>query len=187
MPKIARWTSPDGSPCMSNTRWLEVTIVRVERPHATNKERDPRIRWCVWIGDPEADRAQIALGSLLRVGQEHGSHCDTQALLWEPARLRTPEPCERWSHRGAMVPNYLVLARDLVQAALRPWERTQRQPTPQQVRRGIGTWWPRLGTPARPPHPRGTSTGRSTGATVKKAQRLAVIRTTPNLPQRVPS
>jgi hypothetical protein len=168
-------------------RWLEVTVLRVVRPHATNKERDPRVSWFVWIGDPEADLAQIALGYVLRFGQEHGYRFDKQALLWEQPRLRTPEQFERWSHIVAIVHNHLVLARDLVEAELRPWENKQRQPTPQQVRRGIGKLLPCLGTPARPPQPRGKSKGRSSGAQVKKAKRFSVIRKKPKVPQLVPS
>jgi hypothetical protein len=41
-------------------------------------------------------------------------------------------------------------------------------------------------TPARSPHPRGKSKGRSMGTKVKKAERFAVIRKTPKLPQIVP-
>ena len=52
---------------------LEVAVLRVVvRPHATNKERDPRVSWFVWIGDQETDVLQIALGYVLRFGQEHG-------------------------------------------------------------------------------------------------------------------
>jgi len=115
---------------VKQARWLPVTVLRVVRPHATNKERDPRISWFVWIGDPEADLAQVALGYALRFGQEHGYRFDKQALLWETPRLRTPEQFERWSHMVAVVHNHLVLARDLVQPELRPWENKQRQPTP---------------------------------------------------------
>jgi hypothetical protein len=86
-----------------------------------------------------------------------------------------------------MAHNHLVLARDLVEAELRPWESKQRQPTPQQVRRGIGQLLPGLGTPARPPQPRGNSQGRKKGAPVKKAERFPVVRKTPKVPQLVPS
>ena len=35
-------------------RWLDFTIIQVIRPHASNKERDPRISWFVYIGqDPQ--------------------------------------------------------------------------------------------------------------------------------------
>jgi hypothetical protein len=172
---------------VKQARWLQLTVLRVVRPHARNSERDPRVSWFVWIGDPQADLAQIARGYVLRFGQEHGYRFDKQALLWEQPRLRTPEQFERWSHIVAMVHNHLVLARDLVEPELRPWENKQRPSTPQQVRRGIGKLLPRLGTPARPPRPRGKSKGRSYGAKVKKAERFAVIRKTPKVPQLVPS
>jgi DDE superfamily endonuclease len=172
---------------LKEARWLEVTVLRVVRPHATNKERDPRVSWFVWIGDQEVNVFQIALGYVLRFGQEHGYRFDKQALLWEKPRLRTPEQFERWSHIVAMAHNHLVLARDLVEAELRPWENRQRQPTPQHVRRGIGKLLPLLGTPARPPQPRGKSKGRKKGALVQKAQRFAVIRKQPKVPQIVPS
>jgi hypothetical protein len=128
--------------------WLEMTVIRVTRPHATNKERDPRISWFVWIGDPNADIAQIALGYARRFGQEHGYRFDKQALLWEKPRLRTPEQFERWSQVVAMVHNHLVLGCDLVEAQWRPWENKQQRYTPQHVRRGMSKLLPRLGAPA---------------------------------------
>jgi hypothetical protein len=79
-----------------------------------------------------------------------------------------------------------VLARGLVEAERRPWESQHRPSTPQQVRRGMHKLLARLGTPARPPQPRGKSKGRIKGATVKKAERFAVIRKTPKVPQIVP-
>jgi hypothetical protein len=172
---------------VKEARWLDVTVLRVMRPHATNKERDPRVSWFVWIGDQEADVVQVALGYVLRFGQEHGYRFDKQCLLWEQPRLRTPEQFERWSHIVAIAHNHLVLARDLVEAELRPWECKQRTPTPQQVRRGMQKLLACLGTPAQPPQPRGKSKGRSAGANVRKAERFAVIRKTPKVPHIVPS
>ena len=171
---------------VKEARWLQVTILCVERPHATNKERDPRVSWFVWIGDPEADLAEVALGYVLRFGQEHGYRFDKQALLWEKPRLRTPSQFERWSQVVAIAHNHLVLARDLVEVELRPWENKQRAPTPQQVRRGINQLLPRLGTPARPPKPRGKSKGRVKGAKIGKATRFPVVRKTPKLPPLIP-
>lgn len=172
---------------VKEARYLLVTVVRVVRPHATNKERDPRVSWFVWIGDQEADVAQIARSYVLRFGQEHGYRFDKQCLLWERPRLRTPQQFERWSHIVAITHNHLVLARDLVEVELRPWESTHRQPTPQQVRRGMHKLLAHVGTPARPPQPRGKSKGRQKGAHVKKATRFPVTRKKPKVPQLVPS
>ena len=171
---------------VKQARWLDLTVLRVVRSHASNKERDPRISWFVWSGDPEADLAQIALGYALRFGQEHGYRFDKQALLWEQPRLRTPEQFERWSHVVAMAHNHLVLARDVVEPERRPWESTQRPATPQQVRHAINKLLPRLGTPAHPPKPRGKSKGREKGAQIRKAMRFPIVRKRPKLPPMVP-
>jgi hypothetical protein len=165
---------------------LEVTVIRVIHPHATNKERDPRTSWFVWIGDPHADIAQIALGYARRFGHEHGYRFDKQALLWEKPRLRTPEQFERWSQVVAIAHNHLVLGRDLVEAEWRPWENKHQRFTPQHVRRGMSKLLPCLGTPARPPQPRGKSKGRKKGANISKAARFAVVHKTPKPPNLTP-
>ena len=171
---------------VKQARWLGLTVLRVVRPHASATERDPRVSWFVWIGDASVDLASIALGYVRRFRQEYGYRFDKQALLWEKARLRTPEQFERWSLIVAMAHNQLVLARSVVEPDLRPWENRQRVPTPQQVRRGISKLLPLLGTPARPPQPRGKSPGRAKGTKISRAKRFAVVKKTTKLPKLVP-
>ena len=85
----------------------------------------------------------------------------------------------------AIVHNHIVLARDLIEAELRPWENKQRTHTPQQVRRGLTKILPLLGSPAAPPKTRGISKGRSPGITLPKRARFPVVRKKPSLPQLV--
>jgi hypothetical protein len=85
-----------------------------------------------------------------------------------------------------IVLNYLVLARDLVEPALRPWESVHRPATPQQVRRGINKLLPQLDTPACSPQPRGKSPGRTKGVKIGKAKRFSVVRKTPKVPPLIP-
>jgi hypothetical protein len=173
---------------VKEARWLDLTIIQVVRPQAPGSERDPRISWFVYQGEkPEGPAGLVALSYVLRFGQEHGYRFDKQALLWTDARLRTPEQFDRWSQVVAIVHNLLVLARDLVEAELRPWENKQRKHTPQQVRRGLSALLPQLGTPARPPKPRGKSKGRSKGEMVGKAKRFAIVFKKPKVPQLVSS
>ncbi len=171
---------------LKDAAWLELTVMRVTRPSASNTKRDPRVSWFVWIGDQDADIPPIALGYIHRFSQEHGYRFDKQSLLWNTPRVRTPEQFQRWSHLVAITHNLLVLARDVVGAQLHPWENTHRVPTPQQVRRGMSKLLPQLGTPARPPQPRGKSPGRKKGAKVPKAKRFSVVRQVPKLPPLVP-
>src|SRR5947209_16073603 len=95
--------------------------------------------------------------------QEHGYRFLKQALLWNRVHVRTPEQFERWSWLVALVLNQLYLARELGQAVHRPWERSDRPVTPQQVRRVMPTILLQLGTPARLCQPRGKSPGRAKG------------------------
>lgn len=171
---------------VKEARWLDLTVIRVLRPHARNCERDPRISWFVWIGDPQADIAEIAMGYVLRFSQEHGYRFDKQALLWQEPRLQTPEQFERWSHVVAIAHNHLVLASPLVEAELRPWESKHRPASLQQVRRGLHKLLAQLGTPARPPKPRGKSKGRFRGTKLAKRTRFSVVRKKPKAPQLVP-
>jgi hypothetical protein len=171
---------------VKDARYLDLTVIRVVRPHASNSERDPRASWFVWIGDPEADLVSIGLGYVLRFSQEHGYRFQKQSLLWDQPRLRTPEQFERWTHLVAIAHNHLVLAKELVEPVLRPWENKHRPATPQQVHRAMGTFLPLLGTPARPPQPRGKSPGRAKGTKIGKAKRFSVVKKTPKLPTLLP-
>jgi hypothetical protein len=166
--------------------WLELTVMGVVRPSVRNTKRDPRVSWFVWIGDQDADIPPIALGYVHRFSQEHGYRFDKQSLCWEKPRVRTPEQFERWSHLVAIAHNALVLAREVVEAQLHPWENKQRVPTLQQVRRGMRKFLPHLGTPARPPQPRGKSPGRQKGAKIHKVKRFSVVHQVPKLPPLVP-
>lgn len=173
---------------VKDARWLDLTIIQVSRPHATNSERDPRISWFVYLGqDPQEGLAQIALMYGLRFCQEHGYRFDKQALLWTEPRLRTPDQFDRWSQVVAIVHNLITLAREIIAPELHPWENKHRDPTPQQVRRGLTKFLPQLGTPASPPKPRGNPKGRKKGAVVRKATRFPVIRKTAKIPQLVPT
>lgn len=160
---------------LPKARHIEVSVIRVVRPCASGKKRDPRESWFLWDGSAQVCLPEVALDYRRRFGQEHGYRFEKQALLWAKPRLRTPEQFERWSQGVAIVHNLLVLARPHVQADLRPWETALREPSPQQVRRAMAKIVAQLGTPAAPPKLRGKSPGRQKGAVVKPVPRSPVI------------
>lgn len=167
---------------LKDVDWLPLTVLCVERLQAANSKRDPRTSWFVWVGDQQADIAAVGLSYVHRFSQEHGYRFDKQSLLWENVQVRTPAQFERWSHLVAAAHNLLVLSRDLAGPSLRPWENRHREPTLQQVRRGMNKLLPQLGTPARPPQPRGKSPGRAKGVRLRKAERFPIVRKTPKAP-----
>jgi DDE superfamily endonuclease len=163
---------------LKQAREVELCVLRVTRLGDQGKEsrRKPRVSWFIEQGPRRLSLSEVRPSYQCRYGIEHSYRFEKQQVLWEQARLRTPEQFERWTQIVAIVQNHLVLARPFVQAARQPWERTQRAVTPQQVRRGLAAFLPLLGTPARPPQPRGKAPGRSLHALITPAPRYPVVK-----------
>ncbi|HEY6409631.1 MAG TPA: NF041680 family putative transposase [Ktedonobacteraceae bacterium] len=171
--QISRWNHLH----FQQDRALDLSVIRVEREAATGTKRDPRVSWFVML-DAIVPLPQIALQYRRRFSQEHNYRFLKQELLWTRVHVRTPAQFERWSWLVALVFNQLYLARELGQALHRPWERTDRPVTPQQVRRVMPAILLQVGTPACPCQPRGKSPGRAKGFRPKPAARFPVVRKT---------
>ena len=98
------------------------------------------------------------------------------------ATFQTPDPQreEAWWHRVHRAYAQLGRARDLVQALPRPWERnlpaiTARPIAPTLAQRDFGRIIRPIGTPARPPKPRGSSAGRRQGTRWPPRPRQKVV------------
>jgi DDE superfamily endonuclease len=162
----------------------EVCVIRVRREGARDSKRDPRESWFIWTGSQqEVPLEQVCPWYRKRFSLEHGYRFLKQDLLWEQAHLRTPEQVERWSWIVACACNQLLLAHSLGLRVLRPWESTQRAPTPQQVRRGMPSILQQLGTPAQSPKPRGKSPGWPKGRRRTPAQHYPVVRKPKKVPK----
>jgi hypothetical protein len=160
---------------LRTARWLEVSVIQILRHGASGKARDPKISWFVWKGEPLAPLSEISPIYRLRYSHEHGYRFDKQVLLWDVPRLSTPERTERWTQVVACAHNQLVLARPQLLGCYRPWETRRSVLTLSQVRRAMPTLLIQLGTPARPPQPRGKAPGRTKGFHPKPKPRPPVI------------
>jgi hypothetical protein len=169
---------------LRTARALELWVIQIIRSGASGKERSPRSSWFVWKGEQEAPLADMSPTYRLRYSQEHGYRFDKQELLWDGPRLSSPQRTERWTHIVACAHNLLVLARPLLQGGYRPWETRGSVPTLTQVRRAMPTLLQQLGTPARPPQPRGKAPGRAKGFHPKPRTRHPVIRKTSKKPKK---
>jgi hypothetical protein len=103
-------------------RQIQVSVLRVVRPHAQDTERDPCISWFVFRGEQMPAPSEISDMYARRYSQEHGYRVDKQNLLWETPRLRTPEQFQHWTDLVACVRNQLYLARPLAEVVRQPWE-----------------------------------------------------------------
>lgn len=166
-------------------RTMEVSVIRVERPHAQNTERDPRVSWFVFRGGSLPSLPEIVPLYARRYSQEHGYRVDKQSLLWEKPRLRTPQQFQVWTDIVAATRNLLYLARPTAQGVRQPWESKHRELTPQQCRRAMATILSKLGTPARLPQPRGKSPGRTKGTRLAKCPRYKTVCKTKTQPTKI--
>jgi hypothetical protein len=168
--QISRWDHLH----FQQDRQLDLSVIKVEREAAKGSKRDPHVSWFVML-DAVVPLSQVATYYARRFSQEHGYRFLKQDLLWTQVHVRTPAQFERWSWLVALVLNQLYLARELGQVLHRPWERSDRPVTPQQVRRMMPTILLQLGTPARACQPRGKSPGRAKGFRPQPAARFPVV------------
>jgi hypothetical protein len=169
--EVAAWSGLHYKQC----RAVTLTVIRVIRQSASNKKRDPRISWFIWVGRQLIPLQHVWKIYRRRYGHEHGFRFDKQDLLWLEPRVRTPEQFQRWTDVVAIGRNQLVLARAEAKVQWQPWDAQERPVTPRQVRRSMGAILTKLGTPAQSPQRRGKSPGRSRGARIKSAPRYKVV------------
>ena len=169
--QVAAWSGLHYKQC----RDVTLTVIRVIRQGASNKKRDPRVSWFIWVGRKLLPLSQVWKTYRRRYGHEHGFRFDKQDLLWLEPHVRTPEQFQRWTDVVAISRNQLVLARSEAKVQWQPWDARDRPVTPRQVRRSMGAILTKLGTPAQSPQPRGKSPGRSRGAKIKPALRYKVV------------
>jgi hypothetical protein len=140
-----------------------VTIVRVALERLPRRAKPPAPLWLAWIGgELPTNLADLWRDYIVRFTVEHGFRFLKQALGWTTVRPRDPKAADRWTWLLALALWQLWLARSLVADQRLPWERPlpAAQLTPGRVRRAFAGLFAPLGTPARPPKPRGKAPGR---------------------------
>ncbi len=158
------------------------TVVRVQVGRLPRRERPPAPLWLAWIGGPLPDDLLLVWRWYLRrFTVEHGLRFAKQTLGWTTVRPRAPEAADRWTWLVALACWHLWLARPLVAARRLPWEPAQlpARLSPGRVRRAFPGLFAQLGSPARPPKPRGKSPGPRPGHAPGPRPRCAVGRLPP--------
>ena len=138
--------------------------------------------WVIVVGERrhELTLQEIAASYFARSRLEHFFRFGKQKLLLDA--FQTPETAreEIWWHIVHLAYLTLWMARPLAQHLPRPWEKHLPQNknkviTPAIVQRDFARLISQLGTPARPPKPRGKSPGRRSGTTLPRRKRHPVV------------
>jgi hypothetical protein len=155
------------------------TLILVEWPDAKGTRRDPKRRWLFWVGETPPALSEAASLYGRRFSLEHFFRFEKTTLRWNRAHLGSLDASQRWTDLATLVSWEGWIARELVQGARLPWDRTPRKTlTPGQVRHQLGGLLARIGTPARVPKPRGKSPGRRTGERPNPRPRHPVVKKT---------
>ncbi len=158
------------------------TLVRIVRYDEEENEAFKHPLWLIVMGERrhELTLEHIYQAYLCRFDIEHFFRFGKQKLLL--ADFQTPEVLreENWWRLVHIAYAQLWMARHVVDALPRPWERNlpamkQRIISPTLVQRDFARIIRQLGTPAKPPKPRGISPGRRKGMKLPQRPRQKVV------------
>jgi len=146
------------------------TLLRAVVFDETGQPLYKRPLWLIMMGQRRAEVSLIegwqAYGQ--RVDLEHYFRFGKQKLLLNSYQTPEVEHEENWGQIVQLAYIFLWLAAGVVEDRPRPWEKFQPRSTgaiasPGRTQRGFGGIISRIGTPAKPPKPRGNSPGRAKG------------------------
>ena len=159
------------------------TLVRAVVLDERGQPRYNRPLWLIVMGQRRAEVTLVEVWEAYgqRVDLEHYFRFGKQKLLLN--RYQTPdvEHEENWGQMVQLAYILLWLAAAVVQDMPRPWEKSHpgkegSRTSPGRAQRGFGGIISRIGTPAKPPKPRGNSPGRVKGEKPELRQRQPVIK-----------
>lgn len=173
--RLRRW---DGLHARQDAN-IAFSVVLVEARRERNKPAQPL--WLAYQPPPDQQPDDQALADLWCAYQhrwpvEPGIRFRKQYLAWTSPRFQAADACDRWTLLVTVAHWQLFLARELVQDQPLPWQPAQRKLTPERVLRGMGGLFSQIGTPARPPQPRGKSPGWPRGRARTRPQRHPVVK-----------
>lgn len=158
------------------------TLVRIVLYDQAGKQAFRRPLWLIVIGQRrcELNSFEVYHAYSRRYDLEHFFRFGKQHLLLSSFQTAEVEREESWWQLAHLAYAQLWLAREVVQALPRPWERNlpsmqRRQISPSLAQRDFGRIIRQIGTPAQPPKVRGISQGRRLGTRLPARPRQKVL------------
>lgn len=157
---------------------MEIILIQRQGKGLSQKEAKPM--WLAWIGTEQPSLMSLWSLYLKRFAIEHWNRFVKQRLHWTKAKLGNTESGQRWSNLMPILTWQLWLAREMIEDNPLPWQKPQplEKLTPGRVAQGFAGLLAVIGTPAKPPKPRGKSPGWEKGKKRKKKPRYPVVKKT---------
>jgi hypothetical protein len=192
------WAIPVESREINDPKWGIIEIQRWSKLHFAQSSEHPREiiliqrqgkgispqklppMWLAWIGLEKLALISLWEFYLRRFALEHWNRFAKQRLPWTLPKLDSPEKGQRWSNLMPILTWQLWLAREIIEDNPLPWQKPQplEKLTPGRVAQGFAGLLAVIGTPAKPPKPRGKSPGWEKGKKRKKKTRYPVVKKT---------
>lgn len=137
----------------------EMELLRVEVVQPIGRKRKFQVLWLVWLGKTMPPLTQLWLKYLRRFACDHWYRFAKQRLHWTLPQFSTLAATERWSNLMPLMTWQLWLARDELTDSPLPWQSPQDTLSPGRVAQAFAVILAVIGTPAKPPKPRGKSPG----------------------------
>jgi hypothetical protein len=196
------WCDPDEVIKLEDDRWGQVRLERWNGLHGKldtdvpldiiralvhlEREKPPNPIWLAWQAPdnvPEGIRLDVAViwqAYCHRWPIEPNIRFRKQRLGWCKPQFQDKETGDRWSWLIALAVWMLYLSRSVVQDHPLPWQKTQRQLTPQRVQQGLPLIFAQFGSPACSPKVRGIPPGWPKGRHRSPKQRFKVVKKLPS-------
>lgn len=150
----------------------KLSLIRVEQLDSPKSKP----LWLGWHGEQMPSLIEVVKLYLRRFTIEHWYRFAKQRLHWTLPHLGSKEQSDRWSDLMPMMTWELWLAREIIVDNPLPWQKPQVNLTPGRVAQGFGTVIAIVGTPARPPKPRGKSPGWQKGRVRAQKKRYPIVK-----------
>ena len=151
------------------------------------RDKPPQALWLAWLAPPSIPTG-ISLNAetiwraySARWPVEPGIHFRKETLGWTRPRFQSKEACDLWTELTAIATWIIFLARTIVEDVPLPWQKPQQRLTPQRVQQSLKPIFVLIGSPARPPKPRGKSPGWPKGKRRTPKVRFPVVKKHPTV------
>ena len=177
--KLERWNGLHGK----NDADVPMDVIRA----SVHLERDkpPKPIWLAWQAPAtipsnlEVNAQVIWQAYVHRWPVEPGIRFRKQRLGWTKPQFQHKETGDRWSWLVALALWLLFLSRPIVRDHPLPWQKPQRNLTPQLVQQSLPLIFAQFGSPARSPKLRGKSSGWPKGRRRTPKQHFKVVKKLP--------
>ena len=180
--RISKWANLH----FRNAYNQKFSLLKIERLEEKKTGVKHRPLWLIWVGEEFLALEEIWSQYARRFGIDHWYRFAKQRLHWTLPKLGTPAQCQRWCNLVVNMTWQLWLSKELVQEWHLPWQKPQKNLTPQRVAQSMFSLLIEIGSPTRMTKTRGKSPGFKKGEKRRKRKTYPLVKKRPSRSKKSP-